>query len=315
MFLRGIYFAPDDGGAAGGAAAGGGDPAAAAAAAAGGAPAGGGQQQQQLSLRAQLAEAFETPEEKEAFRKRAEKFATDKDFAKSMHHMSSTYDQRVPLPGADSKPEDWHKLYTRLGKPETANDYKFEWGEERLDDAGTARYEAFKKFAHDEHLTQKQFEGLVKLNQTFNGQDLEAASGQLDNFQLKTTELLRKEWGADFEANLEYGRTFGSDFADSPEEWKAAMDLTIMGPQGAMRVGDHPTLLKAFAKVGRMFSEDARIRSMEKSGETESIQAKIAEIEERAAKENKSTSQEPFHSQLAPLYAKLYPKKHKVGIG
>lgn len=314
MFLRGIYFAPEDGGAGGvqpnggTTPVGGGTPPVG-----GGTPSVGGERE--LSLRARLADSFETDEEKAAFRQRAEKYGTDKDFAKTVNSMFNTYDQRVPLPGADSKPEDWHKLYTRLGKPESPVDYKYDWGETKLDDATTQRVEAFKQYAHEHNFTQAQFEKSLSFYNDLQAKEFEAAAGQIDSFQLKTTEVLRKEWGADFETNLEHAKAAGAEFCDSPEEYKALMDMTIMGEQGAMRIGDHPTLLKIMAKIGRAYSEDARIRNMEKSGEAEGIQAKIAEIEEAARKANVSTSQEPYHSQLAPLYQKLFPKKHKVGQG
>lgn len=271
-----------------------------------------GQQQQQLSLRAQLASQFEAPEDRTKFEEWANRHTTDKDFVKAVKSMRDTYDQRVPLPGADSKPEDWHKLYTRLGKPESKADYKIDFGEEKLSDVELGQVEAFKEFAFERNFTQQQFEEGVKFQRQLEMQTLEALSAQVDSFQNKAAETLRKEWGPDFEANLEYAKAAGQQFADNYDEYKALMDMTILGKDGGMRVGDHPALMKVMTKVGRLFAEDARIRNMETSGETESLQAKIRAIEEEARKAGRSTAEREYHERLEPLYKKLYPAKHKV---
>jgi hypothetical protein len=307
-----IFFAPDEGGAGGGAGGGegtGGDKGA------GGENSGSNQNltPNSQSLRAQLASQFEAPEERTKFEEWANKHVTDKDFAKSVKSMRDTYDARVPIPGPEARPEDLHKFYTRIGKPETAKDYKFEWGENKLDDPTTARFEGFKEFAHANNLSQAQFENLIKWNEQTEGGLQESLAAQVDAFQGKAVETLRQEWGPDFDANLEYAKAAGLQFADSPEEYKSFMDMTILGKEGGMRVGDHPVLLKIQAKIGRLFSEDARIRHMEKSGEAETIQGQISAIEEEARKANRSTSERQYHERLEPLYKKLYPAKHKAG--
>lgn len=314
-----IFFKPEGeggaGGGAGGDAGGAGGAGGGAAGGAGGVVGGGNseqqQQQQQLSLRAQLAASLDGDDRK-GFEDWTNKYATDKDWVKATHNMRSTYDQRATIPGADAPKEERHKFFTKLGKPETPTDYKFDWGEAKPDNPTTARFEAFKQFAHEHDLTQGQFEKLVSLNNQFSQQDTEAAMAQLEEAQGKTAGLLREEWGPDFEANLEYAKAAGADFADTPEEWKALMDMPIIGKEGTMRVGDHPVMLKVLAKIGRAYSEDARVRVMERTGETQSLQAKIAEIEEEAAKANRKTSEAYYHNRLAPLYAKLYPGKTRA---
>ncbi len=297
------------GGAAGGAGGAGGEGGAPGGVPGGDKGAGGGQQQ--LSLRAQMASMLEG-DAKSQFEEWGKKYATDADFGKAIHNMRSTYDQRVVMPGADAPPEERHKFFQKLGKPNTATDYKFEWGDEKPDNATTARFEAFKKFAFDENLTQTQFEKLVQLNNKFAADDGEAALAQLDEAQERSSEALRKAWGVDYDANLEYAIAAGADLADSSDEWKALMDMPIIGKEGTMRVGDHPTLLKVLAKVGRAYSEDTRIRISEKTGERQSIQAQIEAIEEEARKAGRKTSEEHYHNRLMPLYAKLHPGKTRA---
>jgi hypothetical protein len=267
---------------------------------------------QSLSLRAQLAGQFEDANEKQGFESWANKYTTDKEWLKGLNNMRTTFDQKVTLPSGDSKPEDWDKFYQRIGKPATPKDYKYEWGESKPDDATLARFEGFKEFAHKHHLTQPQVEALVKWNQETEGQMEGVLAEQVDAYQNKTIEFLRKEWGPDFEQNLEYASAAGQHLASDHKAFKAFSDMTILGKEGGMRVGDHPAFLDVMAKVGRMFAEDTRALNMHNSGEAESIQQQIRTIEEEARKANKSTADREYHERLEPLYKKLYPAKHKA---
>lgn len=257
---------------------------------------------------------FEDPKEREGFENWSKKYPSDKDRAKAFNHMRSSFDQRVALPAENATPEDWSKFYQKLGQPATSKEYTFNWGERKPTDEETARLEGFKEVAHKFNLSQRQLEGLVAWNNQSEDQMTQAAIDQMDAFQDQTVEFLKKEWGADFANNQEYVRAVGVQFADDQKEWQAFTDMKIMSDKGMMRVGDHPQFNLLFAKIGRLFAEDTRARENEMSGEAASLKAQIEGIEQEAIRAGKMPSEEPYHSKLTPLYAKLYPKKHKGNV-
>src|SRR5262245_59112721 len=240
---NGIFWNADGGAGAGGGAGNGG---AASGAAGGGAGdpnggqggAGSGQEAPQ-SLFSQIAGHFEDPKEKEGFENWSKKYASDKDRAKAFNSMRTSFDQRVALPGEASTPEDWSKFYQKLGKPATSKEYTFNWGNRQASDEETARLEGFKEVAHKFDLTQRQLEGLVAWNNQNEDQMSQAAIDQMDAFQDKTVEFLKKEWRADFESNQQYVRAVGVQFASDQKEWRGITDMKILGAKGEMRGGTH----------------------------------------------------------------------------
>ena len=66
--------------------------------------------------------------------------------------------------------------------------------------------------------------------------------------QVQAEQELRKEWGRDFEANVKRAGALA----------KANMnpDILDLELKSGIRVGDHPELIKGFAKIASMMSED-----------------------------------------------------------
>lgn len=267
-----------------------------------------------LSTRSALASHFEG-DDRSDFESWANSYTTDAEWAKSAFSMRRQFDARVPVPKPDDE-KGWDKFFQRAGKPKDAKEYNFDFGKAedgkpvQLDDTQRGAYESFKEFAHKNHLTQKQFENMVKFQGEMAGRQEIELDGRIKQARERSVDELRNEWGPDFENNVNAAVDGGILYAGNEEAWRSFVNLQLAN---GMLVGDHPTFLRTMAKVGRATGEDQRIRQMKSSGEAENVQGEIKRLEQEASEKGMSTAQEPYHSQLDRLYKKLYPKKHSGG--
>jgi len=89
--------------------------------------------------------------------------------------------------------------------------------------------------------------------------------------QVQAEQELRKEWGRDFEANVKRAGALA----------KANLNTEILDLElkNGMRVGDHPEMIKGFAKIANLLTED-NIMSPEdeNASKTSDIESDIASI-------------------------------------
>lgn len=277
--------------------------------------------EQPVSLRAQMASQLSETEQP-IFSKWAEGYKTDQEFLLGALNMRQQFDARVPVPKADSKPEEISKYFERVGKPADAKAYEYDFGKDdngkprELPDTDRARFEAFKVHAFENNYTQTQFKaGIDFIEKDIAAQETQSVE-MLNRAQEDSVRELKKQWGPDYDANLAAAIDGGTAFAHDEKAWVDFVNLPITAPNGMqIKIGDHPTFLQAMAKVGRASSEDQRVRNLRQSGEAETIQAKIGEIEQEAIKAGKSTASEPYYSRLRALHQKLTPNKPMSGMG
>jgi hypothetical protein len=275
----------------------------------------GGAGEQKLSLRATLAQRLQG-DERTDFERWSEQYSTDDEWVKSTVSLRRGFDARVPVPKADDKPEVVSKYFERVGKPPKAADYKYDFGKDekgepvKLTDREVADFEGYKEHAHKHHFTQAQFEAGINLMLERDRKQTTEFDGQIKQAHQRSVDQLRAEWGADFDNNVNHAVEGGIIYAESAEAWTSFVNLPMAN---GMRVGDHPTFIKTFAKIGRMTGEDQLARNMRTSGEAENVKAEIARIEDEAMKAGELPSDKKWHERLEPLYKKLYPKKHTGG--
>lgn len=183
---------------------------------------------------------------------------------------------KMVVPKADAKPEEWEAVYNRLGRPASADKYVLE-NKVELPKGMTENADLKKGMAasfHKAGLNQKQvdmlyadYNGLV--GGIFAGRD-EAVQADMS----KRQEELKKEWkGAEFNENVDKARIAivhfgGDDF------------LKLMDDTG---LGNEPLMLRFCANVAKAMSED---RIMGKGGSdmrfggmnVEQAKVRIAEI-------------------------------------
>ena len=154
---------------------------------------------------------------------------------------------KVAVPNNNSTDDQWNEVYDKLGRPESPDKYQLEVKSDvvPLDES------AIKSFAENAHqlgLNNKQAQGILEFYK--NSMEGSAQQNQVDmeTAQANAEQELRKEWGGNYEANIKKAGAVA----------KANMDATILDMQlkDGTRLGDHPAIIKGFANIANLMSED-----------------------------------------------------------
>jgi len=166
---------------------------------------------------------------------------------------------KVVIPTNNSTEDQWNEVYDKLGRPESAEKYSLDAKSKvvSLDD------NAVKQFAETSHklgLNNKQAQGLLE----FYKQNMEGTAQQAkidtETAQAQAEQELRSEWGREFDTKVKQASSLAK--ANIKPE---ILDMTL---SNGTRLGDHPEIIKGFAKIAGMMSEDKIV-----STESESVQS------------------------------------------
>jgi hypothetical protein len=154
---------------------------------------------------------------------------------------------KVAVPNNNSTEDQWNEVYNKLGRPESPDKYKLEVKSDVVPiDEGAIK--SFAENAHQLGLNNKQAQGILEFYK--NSMEGSAQQNQVDmeTAQANAEQELRKEWGGNYEANIKKAGAVA----------KANMDATILDMQlkDGTRLGDHPAIIKGFANIANLMSED-----------------------------------------------------------
>ena len=195
-----------------------------------------------------------------------EKFTEIDALAKSYINATKMIGQdKVVIPTNNSTEEAWSEVYDKLGRPESAEKYSLDAKSEvvNLDE------NAIKSFAEQSHklgLNNKQAQGILEFYK--NNMEGTAQQSKIDTetAQAQAEQQLRQEWGRDFEGKVKQAGALAKANIN-PE----VLDMTL---QNGTRLGDHPEIIKGFAKIAGMMQEDKIVAT-----ESENAQS-VSNIEE-----------------------------------
>jgi hypothetical protein len=182
-----------------------------------------------------------------------EKFTEIDALAKSYINATKMIGQdKVVIPTNNSTEEHWDEVYTKLGRPESAD-----------------KYSLIKSFAEQSHklgLNNKQAQGILEFYK--NNMEGTAQQSKIDTetAQVQAEQQLRQEWGRDFEGKVKQAGALAKANIN-PE----VLDMTL---SNGTRLGDHPEIIKGFAKIAGMMQEDKIVAT-----ESENAQS-VSNIEE-----------------------------------
>ena len=162
-------------------------------------------------------------------------------------------DRLVTLPGEEASPEEWRDVYTKLGAPETADQYEINIPPEVP--LSQDRVNSFKNLAHELGLTKTQVQKLAEWDTNLMSEVQTQASEATDTQRQQEMQSLKKEWGAAYDQNIKVARAAARQFGAS-EEILDAMESAV---------GLHETL-KFMHKVGAALSEDSFETSEDRNG-------------------------------------------------
>ena len=228
----------------------------------------------------------------EEFRKdpSIEKFTEIDALAKSYINATRMIGQdKIVIPTKNSTQEAWDEAYEKLGRPESPDKYnlKIESDVINMDE------NAIKSFAEQSHklgLNSKQAEGILDFYK--NNMEGSAQQSKIDTetAQAQSEQELRSEWGRDFDAKVQQAGAIAKANIN-PE----VLDMTL---SNGTRLGDHPEIIKGFAKIANMMSEDKIV-----STESENVNT-VADIETEISAITNDTD--------GPYWNKQHPDHDKV---
>jgi hypothetical protein len=154
---------------------------------------------------------------------------------------------KIPLPGKTATDEQWNEVYNKLGRPESADKYTLEL----KTDVAPVDENVIKGFAQNAHklgLNNKQAQGILEFyKQTLEGSAKEM-SVNMETAQAEATNMLRSEWGKTYDENLRKASSVAQTYLE-PE----LLDTQL---RDGSRLGDNPKIIKAFANIANLLSED-----------------------------------------------------------
>ena len=219
-----------------------------------------------------------------------EKFTEIDALAKSYINATKMIGQdKLVIPTNNSTEEHWDEVYTKLGRPESADKYSLDAKSEvvNLDE------NAIKQFAEQSHklgLNNKQAQGILEFYK--NNMEGTAQQSKIDTetAQVQAEQQLRQEWGRDFEGKVKQAGALAKANIN-PE----VLDMTL---SNGTRLGDHPEIIKGFAKIAGMMQEDKIVAT-----ESENAQS-VSNIEEEIAS--------MVNDRNSPYWNKQHPDHDKM---
>ena len=154
---------------------------------------------------------------------------------------------KVAVPNQNSTEDQWDEVYNKLGRPESPDKYKLEVKSDivPLDDG------AIKSFAENAHklgLNNKQAQGILEFYKNSMEGSVQQARIDTETAQANAEAELRKEWGRSYEENIKK--------AGAVAKANINQDVLNMELKDGTRLGDHPAIIKGFANIANLMSED-----------------------------------------------------------
>ena len=219
-----------------------------------------------------------------------EKFTEIDALAKSYINATKMIGQdKIVIPTKNSTQEAWDEAYAKLGRPESADKYALDVKSDVVPFDETA----IKSFAEQSHklgLNNKQAQGILEFYKNNMEGSLQQAKIDTETAQSQAEQELRQEWGRDFEGKVKQAGALA----------KANINLEVldMTLSNGTRLGDHPEIIKGFAKIAGMMSEDKIV-----STESENVNT-VADIETEISAITNDTD--------GPYWNKQHPDHDKV---
>ena len=196
---------------------------------------------------------------------------------------------KVAVPNKNSTDDQWNEVYDKQGRPESAEKYTLN----AKSDVVPIDDNAIKQFAENAHqlgLNNKQAQGILEFYK--NNMEGTAQQSKIDTetAQVQAEQQLRQEWGRDFEGKVKQAGALAKANIN-PE----ILDMTL---SNGIRLGDHPEIIKGFAKIAGMMSEDKIVAT-----ESENVNT-IADIESEISAITNDTN--------GPYWNKQHPDHDKM---
>jgi hypothetical protein len=155
--------------------------------------------------------------------------------------------EKIPLPNKHATEEDWNVVYDKLGRPKSPEEYKYNISEDANIDEGALK--VFSEQAHKLGLLPQQADGVVKFYNDMMSENLKSLDAAAETARVESEQQLRKEFGRAFEQKITKASQLAREYVGE--------DVLNMNLESGVKLGDHPQVVKAFAKLAEMVGEDS----------------------------------------------------------
>lgn len=154
---------------------------------------------------------------------------------------------KIPLPGKSATDDEWRAVYRKLGAPDDPKGYEVKVSDGILGDGELA---SFRNAAFEAGLNPRQAERMAKF---IDKSMLDARAGyeqRTEEAKYNGEQELRREWGQAFDQQVQLAYKAASTFLGDTD----LLD-TVELSDGRL-LGDHPAVVRMFAKLGAEIGED-----------------------------------------------------------
>ncbi len=213
---------------------------------------------------------------------------------------------KLPIPNEHSTPEEWNDVYTKLGRPESADAYSFSTPENlpenfKMDEEfiGQAREKAFEL-----GMNGKQFSELVNMVAGRDLKNFKNAAEQAEHDKAEARTQLETDWGLKFNRNLDLANQYIRKFTPADVDGEVSADRQEL----LDLVGNSPAFAKHAARVAEQIGESTDVRS--ELHTPEEAQSKIDELMNRPEYlDAKHSNHKNIVNQVFRLRQEMFPEK------
>jgi len=204
---------------------------------------------------------------------------------------------KVIVPNQNSNEDHWNEVYDKLGRPQSPDKYKFEIKSDVVPFEETS----IKQFAENAHklgLNNKQAQGILEFYKNNVEQSTKQSQIDIETSQAQSQQQLRQEWGRAYDEKLTKAKSIAQANFSKELLNTQLKDGTVLG--------DNPEIIKGFANIANLLSEDKIISTESESvNQGRDIQTEISKImdDKSGPYWNKS---HPDHSKMVQQMLMLY---------
>tara|TARA_Y100000996_G_scaffold415048_1_gene407949 strand:+ start:2246 stop:3082 length:837 start_codon:yes stop_codon:yes gene_type:complete len=163
--------------------------------------------------------------------------------AKTVVHQQKVLGSRIPIPKTD---EEKMEVYNKLGRPETADKYEVSIPTDYKQYMPEEQVNQFKNVAHNIGLNNEQVNALIEYQKNTIDYELKNQPARFDAGRKQSEQTLKEEWGYDYDKNVAKAKRAMAVYGD--DDIKQLLSTT--------EAGNHPAVIKMFARLGEDITED-----------------------------------------------------------
>lgn len=168
-----------------------------------------------------------------------------------IHAQKMVGSDKIPVPNKYATEDDWNAVYEKLGRPKTADGYKFDLPQDKQVDEVSLK--EFSSQAHKLGLLPNQAQGMVKFYNEITAKSLQDADSKALTARETSTKELKQEWGQAFDQKVSQAATLAKSVG--------ATELFNANMADGTKLGDHPVMIKAFAELANKMGEDSIVQA------------------------------------------------------